>query len=80
MPETSFTRGRAVLYRLFQMQNISFRTLGMRRNRNFDLNLSHPLPALSPLSFHTPLFYFAGDLLSFNSAGAAFRKAFRNLG
>ena len=60
--------GRTLHGLLIQMQNISLRSLGMRRKQNyFSLFLPH-------------FFSLAGHLVGFISVGIVFRKAFRILG
>ena len=75
------------------MQNISLRSLGMRRKQNFDIVfgfksdtavLTFTFRFLSSLLFFAFLasFFFslAGHLVGFSLVGRVFRKAFRILG
>ena len=84
--------GRTLGGLLIQMQNISLRSLGMRRKQNFEIVfgfksdtavltftfrfLSSPLFSLFLLHF----FSLAGNLVGFILVGRVFRTAFRILG
>ena len=72
---------------LIQIQNISLRSLGIRRSQNFGFKSDTAVLTFrflsSPLfffSFFLPHFFsFAGHLVGFNLVGKVFRKAFRIL-